>query len=120
MDDANRIGKHMMQADLALVPAAVTHLFFSLSAYKCDDLSLFPHPSVRVFNGHYPEHQLTEYSIESAGHAQAVIMCSLSKPFGAWTLETFGTTCSGNVLRPDTYVPIISAARKHISTQTGT
>lgn len=96
-------GQHTMKVDLDNLPDMVTDLFFVLAAYNCDDISLFPSPSVQLFDGDRPDNQLTEYNIEKAGRSQAVVMCALSRANGPWNVQAFGVTCGGNVL---CYTPI--------------
>merc|ERR1712046_471536 len=108
MNDEQKIGKHMMEVDLNLLPPDVSDLYFILSAYKCDDMSLFPTPSVRMTNAECPEHALMEYQIARAGTSEAVVMCSVCKPAEAWIVEAIGQTCSGKVVN---YDPLIAAIR---------
>merc|ERR1712151_1101277 len=89
-------GQHTMKVELDNLPATITDLFFVLAAWNCDDISLFPSPSVRLFDGDRPGNQLTEYNIEKAGHSQAVVMCALSRSKGPWIMQAFGATCGGN------------------------
>lgn len=114
MDDSAKTGQHKMLADLSRLPESVNDMFFTLSAYKCDDLSLFPQPAVRVVNALFPEHHLTEYKLERAGTSQAVVMCALSRLQGQWIVEPIGATSKGNVLD---YTPLIQSTRERLRTR---
>eukprot|EP00928_Gymnodinium_smaydae_P049119 TRINITY_DN3292_c0_g1_i4.p1 TRINITY_DN3292_c0_g1~~TRINITY_DN3292_c0_g1_i4.p1 ORF type:complete len:1053 (+),score=206.63 TRINITY_DN3292_c0_g1_i4:33-3191(+) len=41
MNDKFKLGKHIMNVDLSLLPAGVNHMYFLLSAFNCDDISAF-------------------------------------------------------------------------------
>lgn len=102
-------GEHRMHLDLHALPPDVTDLFIALAAFDCDDLSLFENPSVEirdVTNGRL----LTEYSIASAGHAQAVVMCSFTRDpdHGKWVVHSLGIPCAGSVDKLEPIKQIIS------------
>lgn len=97
MNHTNRTGKHTINLSLKNLPLHITHLFFVLSAYKCNDISLFPNPTVSLCKKWDPR-PLCEYSVTSAGKSQAVIMCCLSRnDEGGWTVLAIGKPSSGNV-----------------------
>merc|ERR1712190_1146 len=104
-------GKQCMQVDLSALPTEVTDLFFVLSAFGADDLASFPNPRVEILDA-VSGRKLTEYSIADCGHAQAVVMCSLSRPHGKWIVNGLGIPTDGNV---KDYLPI----RRTISERKG-
>eukprot|EP00928_Gymnodinium_smaydae_P049116 TRINITY_DN3292_c0_g1_i1.p1 TRINITY_DN3292_c0_g1~~TRINITY_DN3292_c0_g1_i1.p1 ORF type:complete len:451 (+),score=61.02 TRINITY_DN3292_c0_g1_i1:3-1355(+) len=108
MNDKFKLGKHIMNVDLSLLPAGVNHMYFLLSAFNCDDISAFRRPWVRLMNADQPGHQLTEYNIDKAGDAQAVVMCSLCRSSGPWEVKAIGVTCNGNI---KDYAPLVAACR---------
>lgn len=90
-------GHHDINISLAQIPPSVNRLFFTLSAYNCGDISRFRTPSVKLFYKDNPSEQLTGYSISSAGHASAVIMCCLQRVKDGWHVWTLGRHSSGTV-----------------------
>merc|ERR1712014_403774 len=112
MDDASAVVKHTMQVDLALLPESVSHLVLALSSRKGDDLSQFDGATMHIFNGEFPEHQLTLCNIENIAAAKANIACRISKALGPWLLENPVQPCAGNVFD---YEPIVQAARHCLS-----
>jgi len=101
-------GEHRIRVDLSALPPQVTELYFVLSAFECDDLSLFVNPTVEIHDMH-TNRQLSEYNISSAGHAQAVVMCSLSRSYGHWIVNGLGIPTDGGV---SDYTPIRRALSK--------
>lgn len=97
MNHTTRTGKHTINLSLKNLPEHISHLFFVLSAYKCNDLSLFPNPTVSLCKKWDPR-PLCEYSLTSAGKTQAVIMCCLIRnDEGGWTVLAIGKPAQGNV-----------------------
>lgn len=100
MDNANKRGHHIINVDLTQIPTSATHLFFTLSAYNCDKIAMFPNPSVQVFDERDRTKNLCNYSFSGTGNARAVILCCLKRGDGSsWTIEQYGTLSGGNVLK---------------------
>jgi len=89
-------GEHRMQLDLGGLPAEVTDIFFVLAAFETDDMSVFPNPTVGIFDS-VSGRQLTQYTLPTAGKTQAMIMCSVSRPDGRWVVNGLGVPTAGNV-----------------------
>jgi len=90
-------GHHDINISLSKIPPTIDRLFFTLSAYNCLDISLFRSPSVKLFYKDTPSEQLTSYSISSAGHSSAVVMCCLQRIKDGWHVWTLGRHSSGTV-----------------------
>ena len=89
MNHTNRTGKHTINLSLKNLPerirssyhtrisplifSDISHLFFVLSAYKCNDISLFPNPTVSLCKKWDPR-PLCEYSITTAGKSQVAFL----------------------------------------------
>lgn len=102
-------GQHRMTLDLAALPTDVTDLYFVLAGYDCKDLSLFPNPSVEIIDAHSRQNMM-KYTLSSAGSAEAVIMCSLTKAESRkWIVRGLGMPTSGSV---KDYEPIKAAISK--------
>merc|ERR1712178_458696 len=101
MDDTTETGKQIVRADLALLPPAVSHLFFVLAARKGDDLSSFPRRSFKISNAEFSEHQLTPCETEFTTPTQANVLCFLSKSLGPWIIERVHAPCAGNTSNYD-------------------
>lgn len=94
-----------MRLNLNALPNGVTDIFLCLAAYQCDDLSAFPNPTVEIHDVANDFRMLSEFSIESAGNSQAVVMCSITRDpdHRKWVIHGLGTPCSGGV---HDYAPI--------------
>jgi len=90
-------GEHRMSLDLDALPPGVTDLFFVLAAFDCNDLSLFENVAVGIHDVVLGR-ELTNYRIETAGHAQAVVMCSFTREadHGKWVVYGLGIPTTGN------------------------
>lgn len=98
-------GRHELRVNLDQVGAAVTELYFVLSAFHCRDLSRFPNPSVRLFDPYTPEAQLTEY-VHGGTSASALVMAALQRRGESWRVLAVGAPCPGTVRD---YTPIQEA-----------
>uniref|UniRef100_A0A7S1RZM6 TerD domain-containing protein n=1 Tax=Alexandrium catenella TaxID=2925 RepID=A0A7S1RZM6_ALECA len=102
-------GEHRMSLDLAALPTDVTDLYFVLAGYDCRDLSQFPNPAVEIVDAH-SQKSMMRYSLASAGSAEAVIMCSLSRAESRkWIVRGLGIPTAGSVRD---YAPIKAAIAK--------
>jgi len=100
-------GTHVIRVALADLPAFATDCFFVISAYNCRNLSLFRSLSMRLFDVQGTSYTpLSTFTRKEAGHASAVLVCSLTRKFGVWSVRTFGRACDGT-LRD--YAPIEAA-----------
>ena len=111
VDREARVGSQSVEIDLGELAGAagapgraVTDIYFALSAWRCRSLARFGAPAVRLIDAERPEHELCEYSVASAGDAQAVVMAALVRaPDGRWRVDAFGTPTKGNV---EDYAPL--------------
>lgn len=90
-------GSHVIKLKLDHLPKLATDCFFVLSAYNCQDLSLFQEPRMQIFDAENPSHLLSKYSVADAGHNAAVVVCALSRDGDKWTVNAYGKTSGGTV-----------------------
>jgi len=103
-------GHHKIKLNLYTIPAKATHLLFTLSAYSCEDIKLFPNPTVKLYDSRKPTEELCKYSIQSASGSRAVIMCVASRSqHSGWRVEVAGTKCYGSARN---YTPIKEAIQQ--------
>lgn len=106
MDNLQRIGHHTINVHLKQIPTSITHLFFTLSAWSSPNISKYPNPSLKFFEADKPTQNLCNTTFTHAGHARAVIMCSVSRDAGGkWKIFESGKLSAGNALD---YEPIKS------------
>ncbi|KAL3859945.1 hypothetical protein ACJMK2_010124 [Sinanodonta woodiana] len=97
MNDQQRIGHHTIHVYLKKIPANITHLYFTLSAWNSPNISRYPKPSLRFHEASNPSKDLCKTTFTHANHSQAVIMCSVSKgKDGAWRIFESGQLSAGN------------------------
>ena len=96
MDDNQRLGHHTIDVKLKSLPASVDKLFFTLSAWNSPNISKYKNPSLRFFDAKEPNKQLCSDQMDHAAYSQAIIMCSLSKINGQWTVCSLRTLSAGN------------------------
>ena len=110
MDDHNRIGHHTINVHLKNIPSNVTHLFFTLSAWTCPNISKYPNPSLKFYEASKPNKDLCKTTFSHAGHSQAVIMCSVSRDMtGRWNIFESGKLSAGNASNYDRLVATIQS-----------
>eukprot|EP00933_Yihiella_yeosuensis_P080119 TRINITY_DN93534_c0_g1_i1.p1 TRINITY_DN93534_c0_g1~~TRINITY_DN93534_c0_g1_i1.p1 ORF type:complete len:615 (-),score=97.10 TRINITY_DN93534_c0_g1_i1:689-2533(-) len=99
-------GSHAIRLRMNELPATATDCFFVLSAYNCQNISLFRDPCMKLFDAENPSHMISNYDIADAGTNAAVIVCALSREKDVWAVRAFGETCHGTVR---SYAPIETA-----------
>ena len=104
MDDIRRQGHHIIKVSLKKVPSRVTHIFFTLCTYKSPKISRYPNPSMKFYEESNPERLLCTEQISKANNRQAIVMCSLMRQGGQWTVQSNGTPSDGNNFK---YEPIL-------------
>jgi len=91
--------KHIIEVDLARLPASVTRLFFTLCACGCTDLSGFKTPSINMLDPTTGA-QLCRYNLERAGRTPTVVMCAVVREHRSWRVTAIGepspVRCCGN------------------------
>jgi len=90
-------GKHALRVRLSRLPETATDCIFTLSAYHSRDLSKFVSPNMMIFDPECPDHVLSSYAVVDAGTASAVVVCSLTRIGGVWTVRAHTRTCDGTV-----------------------
>ncbi|XP_052068624.1 uncharacterized protein LOC127707904 isoform X2 [Mytilus californianus] len=111
MDDFRKQGHHTIDVFLQNIPADITHLFFTLSAWSCPNISKYRKPSLNFFEASKPNKSLCETSFRHANNSQAVVMCSVSRKDGNWKIFQSGKLSSGNAHK---YGPLKETIRRLI------
>lgn len=102
MDDRNRKGHHTINVSLKKIPASITHLFFTLSAWSSPSIAHYPNPSLKFFDAKKPGKDLCKTTFSHARNSRAVVMCSVSKnPSGQWQIFESGQLSAGNARNYD-------------------
>ncbi|XP_053390664.1 uncharacterized protein LOC128553508, partial [Mercenaria mercenaria] len=110
MDRKLKRGHHTISIKLKELPDSMTHLFFTLSAWRSPDISRYPNPSLKFYEAVNPTKDLCETTFTHARNSQAVIMCSLSrKGNGQWKIFSFGTLSAGNAMG---YTPLLKTIQE--------
>lgn len=109
MDDYSRIGHHTIEVRLKTIPANVTHLYFTLSAWNSPTIAHFPNPSLRFFEASDKQKNLCETRFTHARHSQAVIMCSVRRLPNGWKIFESGKLSAGNA---GNYKPLIATLQQ--------
>lgn len=114
MDDAKRIGHHTIHVYLKQLPNDVTHLFFTLSAWRSPNIAKYPNPSLKFFEASNTQTDLCKTTFTHAGNSQAVVMCSVSKnSLGTWEIYESGKLSAGNAMN---YAPLQNTISNLIKT----
>lgn len=109
MDSIKRIGHHTIHVYLKQIPSNVTHLFFTLSAWKSPNIAKYPNPSLKFYEASNREKDLCKTTFTHAGNSQAVVMCSVSKNSqGRWDIYESGKLSAGNASNYDPLKSTIS------------
>lgn len=106
MDDSKRIGHHTIEVQLKNIPSNVTHLYFTLSAWNSPSIAHYPNPSLKFFEASNKQKDLCKTTFTEARYSQAVIMCSVSRSEGQWSIFESGKLSAGNA---NNYSPLIKA-----------
>jgi len=90
--------KHIININLAKLPACVTRLFLTLCSCGCTDLSGFKKPSIKMQDA--AGTPLCNYNLESAGRSPTVVMVGILRTGGDWKVTAIGqpsaVACCGN------------------------
>ncbi len=93
-DDRNQ-GHHKITVNVSKLPERITHVFFTLSAYRAASVSKFRSPSVKLYPAENPEVSLCDDTSYDKCHKQAIVMCYLERSDGIWSVHECGTSCDG-------------------------
>lgn len=93
--------KHTIHVDLQRLPSSVTHLFFTLCACGCNNLSGFLNPAIDMDDG--DGMPLCTYYLTTAGDAPTVVMAAVVRFNEGWQVIALGAhsavRCCGNYSR---------------------
>lgn len=109
MDHFNRTGHHTIEIHMKTIPANVTHLYFTLSAWNSPTIAHFPNPSLRFFEASDKQKNLCETKFTHARHSQAVIMCSVRRLPNGWKIFESGKLSAGNARN---YKPLVATIQQ--------
>ena len=101
MDDANRLGHHTIDVWIKSIPAHINKIVFTLSAWRCPNISKYPNPSLRFFDAKFPDKQLCDDEMSHAAYSQAIIMCCLKKRGSEWQVFSLKSLSAGNAMNYD-------------------
>lgn len=97
MNDYTRTGHHTIHVYLKQIPSNVTHLFFTLSAWRSPNIARYPNPSLKFYEASNIKKDLCKTTFTHASNSQAVVMCSVSKNSqGRWEIYESGKLSAGN------------------------
>ncbi|XP_067672823.1 uncharacterized protein [Haliotis asinina] len=112
MDDKRRKGHHTIHVSLRKIPANITHLFFTLSAWNSPNIARYPYPSLKFYEADKPHKNLCKTTFTHAKYSQAVIMCSVSRSASGWDIYNSGKLSAGNAKN---YNPLVGTVQSLIS-----
>lgn len=98
IDFIKRQGHQYIEVDLHRIPLNITHIYFTLSSYSSRTISRFKNPSMRFYAANRPDVMLCEDQTKKAAHRQAIVMCSLQKIDGTWSVHENGALSDGQAL----------------------
>ena len=95
--EENRQGHQIIKANLHKIPSHVTHVYFTLSSYKCKSIQAFENPSLNFYAEDDPDHMLCEDKSESSSK-RSIIVCSVQKCDDNWVVNGIGLPSEGECL----------------------
>ncbi|XP_028413836.1 uncharacterized protein LOC114536684 [Dendronephthya gigantea] len=101
MDDAQQLGHHTINVSIKSIPAHINKLVFTLSAWNSPNISKYPNPSLKFFDAKFPKKQLCSDEMSGAAHAQAIVMCCLTKRESGWQVFSLKKLSAGNAKKYD-------------------
>lgn len=97
-------GTHVIRVRLADLPSFATDVFFAISAYNCRNLALFRSLTVKLLDADAPTTPLSKMLSRAVpSRASAIVVCSLARRCGQWSVRSVGQTCEATVRD---YLPI--------------
>jgi len=100
MNNRLKIGRHIITVNLQELDARITHLVFVMCSFNVKSMANFISPAVKLYDTAHPDHQISEYSIVSAGDCKSIIMCCLSRTLQkGWRVYQLGLRSTGNVFK---------------------
>lgn len=113
MNDSARKGHHTINVRLKSVPSNITHMFFTLSAWRSPNIARYPNPSLKFYEAANPNKNLCKTTFNHARNSQAVVMCSVSRnQSGCWEIYESGQLSAGNAKN---YSPLTETIQNLIS-----
>jgi len=95
MVDINE-GRHTLRVDLPRLPGCITDIFFTLSAYNCEDLTLFQKPTIEVLDSK-SNRVLCTYTLGPYAGNRACVLASLHRGAKGWEVVAHGRSSGGTV-----------------------
>ena len=113
MYDTLKRGHHIINISMKNIPEAITHLFFTLSAFNSPTISRYPNPSLKFYEELNKGVNLCKTSFTHALYSEAVVMCSMSRDSdGNWNIYESGKLSSGNAAN---YTPLVQTIQRLIT-----
>jgi len=102
-------GHHRITVDVDLLPAEITHLYFTLSAWNSPTIGNYPNPSVKLIEPSTNKDLCKPVSFKKLTKHQAVIMCVLRKIHNEWIISQEEKPSQGNAKN---YTPLKTTISK--------
>ncbi|XP_046375380.2 uncharacterized protein LOC124148349 isoform X1 [Haliotis rufescens] len=114
MDDTNKRGHHTIEVHMKKIPESVSHLIFTLSAFKAPTVSKFPNPTLQFYEASNTNADLCSTSFDRAIHSRAIIMCCVAKDHaGKWQIYDCGAESDGCAAG---YLKLVATIKKLMKT----
>jgi len=111
MDNAKRIGRHMIEVNLDKMPKLTTDMYCTLSAPTNGDIAKYQDLHVRILDSENQGHELTAVELGPTMEVEAVVASCMSRDTssaGCWVISSVG--CSTQGCARD-YRPILNCLR---------
>ncbi|XP_046548770.1 uncharacterized protein LOC124258731 [Haliotis rubra] len=114
MDDTKKRGHHKIEVHMKKIPASVSHLIFTLSAFKAPSVSKFPNPTLQFYEASNTNADLCSTSFDKPIHSRAIIMCYVVKDeAGKWQIYQCGAESDGCAAG---YLKLVATIKKLMKT----
>jgi len=111
MDNAKRIGRHMLEVNLDKMPKLTTDMYCTLSAPTNGDIAKYQDLHVRILDSENQGHELTAVELGQTMDVEAVVTSCMSRDTssaGCWCVSSVGCSTQGSARD---YRPILNCLR---------
>ena len=109
MDDSVKKGHHKIEVHLSKLPKYITHVYFTLSAWKAGNISDYRDPGLRFYEKSRPGAPLCKDETYKSGRDEAIVICSLSRSDDQWMVHSSGAHTDGRLSRVEPLLKTIQA-----------
>ncbi|SDQ86173.1 TerD family protein [Pseudovibrio sp. Tun.PSC04-5.I4] len=88
----------VIYVDLAKLPANVEHLVFTVNSFRGQSFDEVENAFARLVD-HTKNQEICRYDLKEKGRHTGVVMASMSKENGGWTMTAHGTPCQGRTAK---------------------